>query len=222
MAQKSKVNPNPKKPPAEKKSRKAVVDEKKEPFDAWGAYPVWCRKVVARAKAEFDVGMLRVLKADANNEAYGDDSAKGFAIREILPHIVDMSEVSCVEINQVVVDKAQERFPGVDIQQGSITRLPYADESFHAVLDLSTIDHVPNYWTALDEYKRVLKPRGIALIVVWLNAYPYQEGEQLWFEGEEFWRALDYRFQFLEMESFDFVHGVKYLGALYKFVLRKK
>jgi SAM-dependent methyltransferase len=191
-------------------------------LDAWKAYPVWARHLIEKAKTGTE--KIRVLKADANNEAYGDDDAPDFCIRLIVPHISDLCEVSCIELNQETVDKASNRFPELDIRQGDVTTLPYENESFHVVLDLSTIDHVHDYWKALDEYKRILKPNGTALIVVWLDTYEHEQPSpvQFWFNDEDFCRAINSRFKLVKMQSFDLVNNVPYPGRLFKFVVRKE
>src|SRR5262249_37065067 len=49
--------------------------------------------------------------------------------------------------------------PGVDAV-GDVTDLPFADGSFGTVLALSTFEHVPHFWRAFDEVRRVLRPDG--------------------------------------------------------------
>lgn len=104
---------------------------------------------------------LHVLKTDCFNEAQGDPMIHdGLARRTRL-----------LEIDPETIKKAEARYPELIIDAGDIRALPYGDESFDLVLDLSTIDHVPgnDYVKVLDEYNRVLLPHGIAVIVVWLH-----------------------------------------------------
>ena len=114
-------------------------------------------------------------------------------------------------------------FPGIDIRQGDICNLPYEQETFDIVLDLSTIDHVEHYTAALDEYKRVLKPGGAALIVAWVdtNWHKQEYPVQFWFQEDDFFGAVSSRFDVTEAVSFDDVNDTLYPGRLVKFIARK-
>ncbi len=75
-----------------------------------------------------------------------------------------------VELLDVLVDMGnrENRTLGVDdrftIQQGSITRIPFADDHFDLVFCNDVIGLVDDLPTALAECRRVLKPQGTALI----------------------------------------------------------
>jgi SAM-dependent methyltransferase len=62
-------------------------------------------------------------------------------------------------------------YVGVDIRPGpgvdcvaSIENLPQADASIGTVLVLNTLEHVPRFWRAFDEIRRVLRPDGVVLV----------------------------------------------------------
>lgn len=57
----------------------------------------------------------------------------------------------------------------VDIGQGSVSRLPYADEQFNLVTAFETIQYWPDISSNLNEVRRVLKSSGTFLIA---NRYP--------------------------------------------------
>lgn len=192
-------------------------------LDAWNKYVVWSREIIEKAQVECGASSLRVLKTDLNNEAHGDDDAPGYHVRPVIPAIADMCDVSCIEVDQLTIDRASEKFSGIDAQQGSVSNLPYENDTFDVVLDLSTIDHIEDYGSVLDEYRRVLKPHGMALIVVWLDDYNHTQEYpiQFWFDAAEFSESVNSRFEVIENESFNHVNGVPYPGRLAKFVVRK-
>jgi SAM-dependent methyltransferase len=57
-------------------------------------------------------------------------------------------------------------FGGVDVQQGDARKLPFEDNSFDLVVSRSTLEHIPDYWTACDEMRRVLAPGGTLIACV--------------------------------------------------------
>jgi len=69
-----------------------------------------------------------------------------------------------VELAEEAVEYARER--GRNVIQGSITDLPFADESFDLALALDVVEHVPDDGAALGEMFRVLRPGGALLVTV--------------------------------------------------------
>jgi SAM-dependent methyltransferase len=92
------------------------------------------------------------------------------ALRRIRPEMtfagLDYSELAC--------RLARERTDAT-ITQGSITELPYPDQSFNAVISADVICQVEEPVQALREFKRVLRPGGTVIINVpalrWLWSY---------------------------------------------------
>jgi SAM-dependent methyltransferase len=189
-------------------------------LNAWGKYPIWSRDLVETARCEFGTDIC-VLKTDANNEAFGNVLKPDFHIRPIIPLISDLCRVSCIDIDEAVVEKAKETFPFIDIRTGDVRSLPYGNASFHVLIDLSTIDHVWEYQQALDEYVRVLIPNGLLLLVVWLDSHEHAANCQCWFKDKEFIGALNDRFRIISMVSYDHVHGKPTEGRLVKFICKK-
>lgn len=52
---------------------------------------------------------------------------------------------------------------GVDVR-ASVEALPCADASIGTILAISTLEHVPRFWRAFDEMRRVLRPDGALLV----------------------------------------------------------
>ena len=109
-----------------------------------------------------------VLKTDCHNES----GIFGHSI-PVIPCIKDLVSVYVSEIDQDVIDKALKNIgkDGWVVQQGDIRSLPYNSSFFDLILDFSTIDHVKpeELPLVIKEYKRVCKPKGKFVIVVWLS-----------------------------------------------------
>lgn len=78
-------------------------------------------------------------------------------------HGVDISLVACAA--------ARGNREALRVVRGDIRSLPFADGSFDAVLDLSTLDHVTLHDAryAVEEYARVLRQGGVLLLAFWCD-----------------------------------------------------
>jgi SAM-dependent methyltransferase len=71
-----------------------------------------------------------------------------------------------------VVALARKLVPEADFQSGDANELPFADNSFDAVVCGYGIMHVPDPEKAMQEMLRVLRPGGRAALSVWDNETP--------------------------------------------------
>lgn len=81
---------------------------------------------------------------------------------------LDWSEALCVA--------ARESFPGCRFESGDIRSMPFGDGEFGSVIALGSIEHTADGpVAALTEFRRVLRPGGIAIITVpyggWLRRF---------------------------------------------------
>jgi SAM-dependent methyltransferase len=51
-----------------------------------------------------------------------------------------------------------------DLREASLFEMPFADEAFDALVCLSVLEHVTALGSAFDEFRRVLRPSGVAVI----------------------------------------------------------
>ncbi len=79
-------------------------------------------------------------------------------------HLRHYGEYTGVDVNPRPLRVARERH--LTVTQGSADALPYADNSFHLVTLLDTVEHVPNETGVFSEVYRVLKPGGRLLVTV--------------------------------------------------------
>jgi ubiquinone/menaquinone biosynthesis C-methylase UbiE len=77
----------------------------------------------------------------------------------------DVSVLCGVDVDSDSFMRARgyDRLQAVDIER---EELPFADQSFDAVVVKDVLEHVPRSWEVLDEVHRVLEPRGRVLISV--------------------------------------------------------
>lgn len=66
-----------------------------------------------------------------------------------------------VDLSPGMLDKARAR--GLDVQEASATKLPFADDSFDVTCSFKVLAHVPDIELALSEMARVTKPGGVIL-----------------------------------------------------------
>ena len=81
-----------------------------------------------------------------------------------------------VDLSPLAIELARKRCGDVaELREGSVTSLPFDDELFDAVVSADVLYHLDDDWSALREFHRVLRPRGILVINVpayrWLWSY---------------------------------------------------
>lgn len=81
---------------------------------------------------------------------------------------VDMSRVSILRTRE----GARELGLPVDVAQSDAESLPFADESFDAVVSFGVLHHTPDTGRAVREVRRVLKPGGRAIVMLYRTGNP--------------------------------------------------
>jgi SAM-dependent methyltransferase len=66
-----------------------------------------------------------------------------------------------LDLSRGMLERARAR--GLDVEEGSITRLPFPDAAFDVVCSFKVLAHVPEVGRALSEMVRVTRPGGIVL-----------------------------------------------------------
>ncbi|HEY92583.1 MAG TPA: class I SAM-dependent methyltransferase [Dehalococcoidia bacterium] len=115
-------------------------------------------------KTEGDRFLL--LKSDLWNEAL---DSKGGNIYDFLGAAIELVDVIGIDISPQICRRAKRNncSQELDVACGDIRSLPFEQMTYDAILDLSTLDHIPASQTSLviQEYYRVLKTRGILCLV---------------------------------------------------------
>jgi len=122
----------------------------------------------------------RALKMDAFNEANGRKPISGLYPRATL-----------IEIDEATAERARARCPWLTVVTGDVRALPFDDGAFDLALDFSTLDHLPSrheVLRALTEYRRVLSPGGVALVISWATTTAFEIGGRSGYGGTQaFW-----------------------------------
>jgi ubiquinone/menaquinone biosynthesis C-methylase UbiE len=66
-----------------------------------------------------------------------------------------------IDLSPGMLARAKER--GLDVTEGSVTELPFADASFDVTCSFKVLAHVPDIGRALHEMARVTRPGGVVL-----------------------------------------------------------
>jgi len=66
-----------------------------------------------------------------------------------------------IDLSSGMLDLARSR--GLDVTEGSVTALPFADASFDVTCSFKVLAHVPDIGMALSELARVTRPGGVVL-----------------------------------------------------------
>ena len=77
------------------------------------------------------------------------------------------ADVVGLDFSAAMVAEARRKHPTLDFREGDAEDLPFADDSFHAVVMNFGLLHVPRPERAVREAHRVLRPRGRFGFTVW-------------------------------------------------------
>jgi len=140
-----------------------------------------------------------VLKTDLYNESEKQSNNKNI-LKAIYPYIY---KGYAVEIDQGIYDLAAKvmcDYKKLTLIRGSVTDIAIGSDIIDLLLDFSTIDHVEHYQAALREYKRVLRPDGEAVVMVWLTEQETfsLHGDQYCFNIDEFTKNIKVYFKVLQ------------------------
>lgn len=103
----------------------------------------------------------RILKTDLFDEAFGD------GLFLLLADHAD--SVVGTDISGAILEAARERHPNIETVRADVRRLPFDDDSFDAVVSISTLDHFESrdeIRDGLRELARVLRPGGQLLLTL--------------------------------------------------------
>ncbi len=94
----------------------------------------------------------------------------GIITRMLKDQLPTSVRLVATDLNQAMMDFAQRKFTAdetIEWQQADATNLPFADQSFDAVVCQFGLMFVPDKEAAVREARRVLKPGGVFLFNVW-------------------------------------------------------
>jgi ubiquinone/menaquinone biosynthesis C-methylase UbiE len=89
------------------------------------------------------------------------------ALTGVLTEIVGASSVAAVDPSEPFVTANRERYPGVEVLQGTAEHLPFPDDSFDAALAQLVVQFMSDPVAGLAEMARVTRPGGVVATCVW-------------------------------------------------------
>jgi ubiquinone/menaquinone biosynthesis C-methylase UbiE len=156
-----------------------VVDENEDAKDKWGKEFQQEIRIGQYPKYPNEV-MLKALFGGSNYFSVSEKPQSNWRVLDVgrgfANNLIPFSELGCechgIDITLYIVNLTKkvvtERGIKAEVQVGSNRAIPYPDSYFDLLLSLSTLHYEGgelNVMAALHEYKRVLKPNGIAFIV---------------------------------------------------------
>ena len=112
----------------------------------------FCIQLYHRTATQVDLSGKRVLEVSC-----GHGGGASYLVRTLRP-----ASYTGLDLNPAGVDFCRKRhkLPGLDFVQGNAEDLPFADQSFDAVINVEASHHYPRFPRFLAEVARVLRPGG--------------------------------------------------------------
>jgi ubiquinone/menaquinone biosynthesis C-methylase UbiE len=79
------------------------------------------------------------------------------------------AQVTAIDATAPLIEKAKLRAPGITFLTGEMEELSFGEEAFDIVCGFNSFQYAANVKNALTEAKRVLKPSGKILTMIWGN-----------------------------------------------------
>jgi SAM-dependent methyltransferase len=115
----------------------------------------FCIQLYHRIATQVDLKGKQVLEVSC-----GHGGGASYVMRTLFP-----ASYTGLDLNPAAVEFCRKRhnLPGLDFVQGNAEHLPFADQSFDAVINVEASHHYPRFPRFLSEVARVLRPGGILL-----------------------------------------------------------
>jgi len=111
---------------------------------------------------------LEALALRAGEHILDAGCGTGLLVRDMSSTIGSRGRITGVDFSNDMLEVAKKRcseLTNIELQQGSVTQLDFADNSFDAASCIQTLLYVDQVETALSELHRVLKPGGRVAII---------------------------------------------------------
>ena len=134
-----------------------------------------------------------------------------------------------IDLSRGMLSIAKRNLKKTNLVRGNYLRLPFKDNTFDGIINIASLVHIPHQdkFLALNEFKRVLKPKGILYISIQNLLYPerfekvlkYSTKEGVYFDGRYWYfptlyemRNLieDAKFEIIDFEKNLFSNRLKF------------
>jgi ubiquinone/menaquinone biosynthesis C-methylase UbiE len=129
-------------------------------IERWSAFRVWLYSLVNRAPKS-NLAVIEHVSPRARERLLDVGCGPGAALEHAAAY---GAEVAGVDPSPAMVDRASRRVPHAEIKVGSAEAIPFADDRFDMVINISSFHHWADPDAGLAEILRVLAPGGRVLI----------------------------------------------------------
>jgi SAM-dependent methyltransferase len=77
------------------------------------------------------------------------------------------AQVTALDASPGLLDVARQRLPAADVREGDLEGLPFADDSFDAVVAVNSLFYADDMSAAMRELARVTRPGGRVVVTAW-------------------------------------------------------
>jgi ubiquinone/menaquinone biosynthesis C-methylase UbiE len=157
------------------KQTDAVVGQNVRMYDSYYLKPDWWFQFRYDTQVKRKTFLHLYKKVKGNRSLTNQKVLEiGFGSGAVLFSFDTTCELAGVEISHSAVEratrKAEEKgYRAFDFKIVNDESLPYQDESFHVVFASHVIEHVENDKKLLEEIRRVLRPDGMAIVLIPIN-----------------------------------------------------
>jgi ubiquinone/menaquinone biosynthesis C-methylase UbiE len=125
-------------------------------IERWSAFRVWLYSLVNRSPKS-NLAVIEHVSPRAGERLLDVGCGPGAALEHAVARGV---EVAGVDPSPAMVDRASRRVPGAEIKVGSAEAIPFPDDRFAVVINISSFHHWADPDAGLAEILRVLVPGG--------------------------------------------------------------
>jgi ubiquinone/menaquinone biosynthesis C-methylase UbiE len=137
--------------------------------------------IMARVNRDAAAQVIKLLDVRPNDKVLEVGFGPGVGIQLLLERVIGGC-VAGVDQSQEMVRQAAGRNANalrngrVDLHQGSVEKLPFADETFDKALAINSMQVWPDARTGLREIRRALKPGGTIALCFTVNSGQSKDG----------------------------------------------
>lgn len=151
----------------------SIVDPNVEMYDSYYQKPDWWFRFRYDTQVKRKT-CLHLLKQVGRTLANQRVLEIGFGSGAVLFSFEANSEIYGIEISRSAIERAariaqKKGYKAFEFQKAIGSTLPYPDDAFDILFASHVIEHVQDDKKLLAEIRRVLKPRGVALVLIPIN-----------------------------------------------------
>src|SRR5215207_998079 len=121
---------------------------------------------VGRYTGELATRLLEAAAVEPGGHALDVGCGPG-AVTRALAALLGAENVAAIDPSEPFAEACRARVPGADVRVGAAEQLPFADDSFDAVLSQLVLNFMSDAPVAVAEMRRVAKSGGVVAAAVW-------------------------------------------------------